>query len=332
MWNKDNKPIVLFGWPGQNLPSFSMLPEMVEKYPSSDIILYSPYERETGPLVLSESLKEDLFLSRKRMYTVLGSYPVDPTYYREYTHLPSYGNTYEFFPTSFFRLAWDSLLNAKKISITGEVLKKPSRQPGNLYICLNNQPHRHRVLTIDTLHREKLHTQGHITWHYPEAAKNSNLLEHWTPEHLVLDSSFVEDKNSYKNIPEEYYTSAVVLITEACTEVPFITEKTVTALLLERPFITVGARYFHQALQDLGFELYTELFDYKFDTMESERDRVEGVVANIKDLSKKREKVEATISKVKRNKQRAIELKDSLTHQGPVSRWVDSIPSHEFIS
>lgn len=54
----------------------------------------------------------------------------------------------------------------------------------------------------------------------------------------------------------------------------FITEKTYKAFYFELPLLTVGVRDTHAHIKQLGFELFPELFDYSFDDIHDDAERM----------------------------------------------------------
>jgi hypothetical protein len=100
------------------------------------------------------------------------------------------------------------------------------------------------------------------------------------------------------------------LVTESDDEFVFFTEKTATPILLNKPFLVAGSVNFHDSLRRRGFELYTELFDYSFDSVEDINVRYEMIVENVKhissmDLNELHNKV---VDKLHYNKQHALKL------------------------
>jgi hypothetical protein len=83
-------------------------------------------------------------------------------------------------------------------------------------------------------------------------------------------------------MPLELNSSFIQLVTESEDTETFITEKTVTPILLNKPFLVASSVGFHHNLEQLGFQLYTELFDYSFDSESDIFVRYEKIVENIK--------------------------------------------------
>jgi hypothetical protein len=57
----------------------------------------------------------------------------------------------------------------------------------------------------------------------------------------------------------------------------FITEKTFKAFYFELPFLSVGLRNTHQHVSGLGFKLFPEIFDYSFDNIYDDDERMEAI-------------------------------------------------------
>lgn len=77
------------------------------------------------------------------------------------------------------------------------------------------------------------------------------------------------------------------MIAESTTDGIFLTEKTWHAILIAKPFVVVGATGLHKFLEEKGFELYTELFDYSFDSVSNEDERIKLICDNLQRLSEK---------------------------------------------
>jgi len=182
----------------------------------------------------------------------------------------------------------------------------------NLFVSLNNQPWEHRCLMIDLFEKENILSKNIVTWHYPDVEYN---WKYWKPKHLFLNDNYAKTRNTYKKIPKEYFESLINVVAESTPDKPFLTEKTWTAVFLEKPFLIVGAKGIHQYLQTLGIEMYDEIFDYSFDNYDTIEERIIGVIENLKklenlDLTMLKEK---TKEKAKRNKLAAEHLSKNET-------------------
>ena len=102
----------------------------------------------------------------------------------------------------------------------------------------------------------------------------------------LLDEWELKQQSREESVPLEYVESCIDLVTEAYfDEGTVITEKAYKPMLYKKPFIILGPRYIHQALKNIGFKLYDELFDYSFEDKPYE-ERLNSVITQIKQILK----------------------------------------------
>lgn len=83
-------------------------------------------------------------------------------------------------------------------------------------------------------------------------------------------------------LPEESFQSCCDVVLETYLNGPtYFTEKTWKQIVLERPFIMIGAKGINYHLRDLGFELYDEIFNYDYDLEDNDLVRLKGFWAQI---------------------------------------------------
>ncbi len=140
--------------------------------------------------------------------------------------------------------------------------KKPRE---NYYLSYNNQDKPHRKQIVDFLEKSDVKGLLSASW-----------------KNLILDGSLSEDnwpaKNSnlyYYHNREHFFNSYFSIITEShfadslgSLNLGF-TEKTWKPIINFHPFCIVGAKNSLSKLKELGFETFTELFDEKYDELES---------------------------------------------------------------
>ncbi len=155
------------------------------------------------------------------------------------------------------------------------------------YINLNNKGRYNRYLLIDEIHKRGIQDAGYNSW---KSRQDSNdpfdfdipyELKYFEGNKLSLDNNinYLDEKINAAglvNVCTQYY--------EYFFDVRNISEKTMYALMTEKPLLVLGAQYNNTIYTDYGFELYTELFDYAFDSEESLEDRVTGLVDNLQNL------------------------------------------------
>lgn len=151
------------------------------------------------------------------------------------------------------------------------------------FVSMNYRPREDRCLLMDIIAKNKLQHFNAISWHDPSVKYE---WKYWKPRLMQLsDTSFTRSRN-YNVLPNEYYKSFAQLISETRNDTLFVSEKTVTALFMEKPFLVASCPGFHKYLDELGFLRYDEIFDYSFDEVEDIEIRYNMVVDNFKNLSK----------------------------------------------
>jgi hypothetical protein len=145
------------------------------------------------------------------------------------------------------------------------------------YIYMNNNDHIWRCKLMDLVAKNNLINHGAVSWHklhcnYP--------WQYFKPKILKLTDSFSDSFNSY-TLPEEYDSSFMQLVSESTTNALFITEKTAKPLFTCKPFLVASVQGYHAHLKKLGFEPYTEIFDYSFDDEIDEDIRYEKLLTNL---------------------------------------------------
>ena len=205
-----------------------------------------------------------------------------------------------------------------KPSTSFSIEQYASENPDIWYTCYNNKAKPERAMLVDILARDNLLDNGLVTFHYPDQYK----WKHHDGTKLMDEPTFNFDdpsgawNNSYI-LPVKYNTGLIDIACESNFGQGefFITEKTLKSILIGKPFISLSCKDFNTVyLRDyLGFELYTEMFDYSFDQCEAAEDRAEGVANNINringmSLSEKLALYDMLIPKLQFNKNRLTEL------------------------
>lgn len=196
------------------------------------------------------------------------------------------------------------------------------------YITLNNISKNHRCLMMDLLAKHNLIDKGAIAWRdirrncddirhtfsddMTDSLYCNYLYKYWKPKRMILDQN-INDKFFQETMPVEYNQSFMQLVAESDDEIVFYSEKTATPILLNKPFLIVGAKGYHTGLKNRGFELYDEIFDYSFDNENDDLLRYEGVIENVKRISilnsfELRELHKQLFEKLVHNKQHALNV------------------------
>ena len=130
---------------------------------------------------------------------------------------------------------------------------------------------------IDQLAKQNILNKGLVS--FLGAGGHGIEFKHYDGKLLTLGDNFNQDHPYIFN--KQYFESFLHVATESWIEEFFLTEKTTMRLLFGLPFLTLGCKHFHKNLKDMGFVLYDEIFDYRFDDEELIDDRVDGIIKNI---------------------------------------------------
>ena len=86
------------------------------------------------------------------------------------------------------------------------------------------------------------------------------------PENILINGIYLNKGVFNHMLPVENHESCCDIVIETyCSGPTFFTEKTWKEIFFERPFILMGGKGYNKALQNLGFEIFEEIFDYSFD-------------------------------------------------------------------
>jgi len=150
----------------------------------------------------------------------------------------------------------------------------------HLFVSLNRSALPHKSFFIDTLCKYNLIENNLVSWHKLTFINFD--FKYFDNKPIILDdiSSGVE----IINYPPYYHQAFMDLVCESFHDQPDISEKTYKAIAAKKPFLSIGYKGLYKKLQDLGFVLYDEIFDYEFDEYYSYEERVRSAVKQVKDL------------------------------------------------
>jgi hypothetical protein len=152
------------------------------------------------------------------------------------------------------------------------------------YACLfAGRPAQHRHDLITNLWKENLLKFGKCSLtRYGD--ENNQQTVPALPPHGVINSHFT-------NIPENDIFKDIFLWVAAETYVPngypYFTEKTIKAILYERPFLSYGNTGTLAYLRDYGFKTFGEFWDESYDNEKNNDKKIKMLTAIIQDLCKK---------------------------------------------
>lgn len=159
------------------------------------------------------------------------------------------------------------------------------------FVCLNNRVTSYRCKMMESLARNNLIDSGYVSWLKTLDDKiYDDIFEYFDNKPIYLNKQKVIDhKSSISEIinEEEYFKGFVNIIPEGEVWLKDLSEKTFYAILHKKPFLILGAPRIHKKLQELGFLLYDDIFDYTFDDKEDVDKRISGIIANLKAIKNK---------------------------------------------
>lgn len=217
------------------------------------------------------------------------------------------------YETAFFNIAHNSfsrMINKKDFHLnSAEDIKYT-------FVSLNNKPHYHRCLMVDMLEKHNLIENQAISWIITTTEQdfsNGYQFKHWKEKKLALTDTYAEVNDSYKMMPTEYYSSFVQVVNESTMLCDFITEKTTMPLFLQKPFVVFNTKGYNFWLKELGFELYDEIFDYSFDSIDDPDSRFEAgaiEISRINNMSREQQFMlyKEVVPKLEYNKKLAAKL------------------------
>lgn len=256
----------------------------------SCIILYCHIEFEYYYIKMFSDIVKAANENNLKIYAIVGC-DNSFNHYPEETIVP---NQIEiiYWPEVFFRESLEQFLhpfhlNKRNITSYKDVLLNIDKVDFQYhFIYLNGKGHCHRRQLIDHVAKHDLLKYSAYSWHgYAFTLPEHMYKFNWYDGKIVtLDEQFITQKDQ-GHFPKEYYNSFFQLVSETTDRAIFITEKTVAPLLLGKPFLVSGAIGTNDYLRKLGFQLYDELFDYSFDTIEDNATRYDAMCETIKNVT-----------------------------------------------
>jgi hypothetical protein len=148
------------------------------------------------------------------------------------------------------------------------------------FLSFNGRTRDHRSYLIDQLAKREYLDKGIVTYHKLFEPDGGFEWKHHDGSILVSNDDFTTNFSSY-SFNEKFIESFLHIPTETDANIKLISEKTAIPILCGLPVLILGAKGIHQQLKDMGFELYTEIFDYTFDTVDDLDTRVELILKNL---------------------------------------------------
>jgi hypothetical protein len=193
-------------------------------------------------------------------------------------------------PTYF--LVWNGTkISASALKTLG---KFPDYKIDHLFFLKNRVAKDHRMLLLDELVKRGLLEEGinKFTLVDPHNEQGEILKEigahNYTEGRHIYDKEEDLDNKLYSEPPTGYINCLIDVVSETSIITRFRTEKCVWPIVYMKLFMIHGPQYVNQNLKKYGFELYDEVIDYSFDSIESPRERTMALAEELKRLQDKK--------------------------------------------
>lgn len=175
-----------------------------------------------------------------------------------------------------------------------------------LFVSLNRSALPHKCYFIDTLCEYDLIERNLVSWH--KLTFIDFEFNYFNNQPIIIDD--ISSGLEIVNYPPYYHRAFMDLICESFDDKPDISEKTYKAIAAKKPFLSLGYKGLYKKLQDMGFVLYDEIFDYRFDEYEQFEDRAKFVIKQVKSLEGKdyKQLKQQIQSKLEHNYKTLVEL------------------------
>lgn len=257
------------------------------------------------------NLSEELvnYINKKKIKIHCCTSAFDKEYVYNYLNITGINRdlvTIEVWPTFWFYESYRGLI--EQHNPLYDNLENINRNFSTPFLTFNNKCREHRTKLINSIIKNNLLSSGIVTYHCDEFLKQNSC--------LTYKDDFTPGGNIF-SFNETFLTSFLHIATETEVDVLFITEKTVKPILCQNPFLILGSVNFHKELQNLGFELYDELFDYSFDSEPDLTKRIEKLVKNINYVVQNKDNLnemyQSILPKIIKNKKRVEDIVSSST-------------------
>ena len=187
----------------------------------------------------------------------------------------------------------------------------------NPFLTFNGRTRSHRTLWIDELAKNNYIDKGIVSYQqipYNEPKEN---WKYHTGEILFSGDGYENHFCGYR-FNNTFLESFLHIPTETTLDTFLLSEKTATPILCGLPTLTLGSRYYHKNLEDMGFKLYDEIFDYSFDDEPTIEKRIEKLMMNVTEVINQKNNLNDLYKKIKDkleyNRNLALEIAKTDTH------------------
>ena len=156
------------------------------------------------------------------------------------------------------------------------------------FVSLNGRAHTHRVRFIDHMYKYGLNRYGYISFqNFENRSIDNYTCKWWEPQKMIVDPEHLDSPDGMVDIllpPPQFKDALWSLICESTTDAQFITEKTYIPIFHKRPFLIYGHPKANLYMKSLGFQLFDEIIDYSFDSIDNDAERVDAYMKEVQKI------------------------------------------------
>jgi len=198
----------------------------------------------------------------------------------------------------------------RKFFNESENKNKTDDNPKYFIRCFNRYPHEHRCILIDLLAKNNLIENNYISWNFLNQEFD---FKYFKQKKITADYdlSGMPGQQNQVMFNDKIIPTVFDLVTESNTEFLFYSEKTWKSYLQNNSIsIFLGHRNQNLSLKKYGFEMYDEIIDYTFDTLDTYEERANHIVNQLKILSKNnhQELIDKVRDKIYHNYENVIKI------------------------
>jgi hypothetical protein len=153
------------------------------------------------------------------------------------------------------------------------------------YSCYMAKAKIHRTLLVEHLAKHDLIKHGRVSYWFNlylnPGESYSYDWQHHDGSELVIDDDVFKNNRNPEVFDKKFLEPFLHCVVETSYLQTVITEKTVKPIFGKRPFLVLGGPGFHSDLENMGFALYDEIFDYSFDSQHDLAQRIDLYSKNI---------------------------------------------------
>lgn len=177
-------------------------------------------------------------------------------------------------------------------------IKKHKFNFKNPFLTFNGRTRPHRTAWIDELAKNNYIKKGIVSYQQiPQNEKQENWKYH-TGEIILSGDGFENHFSSY-HFNQTFLESFLHIPTETTVDTFLLSEKTANPILCGLPTLTLGSRHYHKNLEDMGFKLYDEIFDYSFDDEADVEQRIQKLMINVTEVINQKDNLNKLYEKIK---------------------------------